>query len=313
MNNNTSYNSGIVYAIMAYIIWGLLPIYWKWIDHVSSAEILASRIVWSFCFSLILVFLFGKGKQMKESIKILKENKKQAVLISVASLIITCNWFIYIWAVNTDHVTEASLGYYINPLISVLLAVIFLKEKLNKLQVFSYSLAIIGVFILTMSYGKFPFVALSLAFSFALYGLAKKFVKLDSIIGLTIETFIVAPIALIYLLYLGFTGNLVFLNFSFQSDFILLGSGIATALPLIFFANGAKQISLSLLGILQYIAPTFMLFIGVFMYHEPFTSVQLTAFIFIWIALAMFTISNFTGTDFKLHRKKKLVDKKATM
>lgn len=305
--------SGVLFAIMAYVVWGLLPIYWKWIQHVSASEILASRIIWSFGFSLLLAYLLRKRKELKLAFQTLWQNKKQLALIISAAVIITGNWFLYIWAVNTNHVTEASLGYYINPLVSVLLAIIFLKEKFNKVQVFSFILAVIGVLILTISYGRIPYVALILAVSFAFYGLIKKFVKLDSIVGLTIETLIMVPAALVYMFYLINQGQNAFLTVNVWTNLLLIGAGIATALPLIFFAKGAQSISLSLLGILQYIAPTFMLFIGIFLYNEPFTLEQLIAFCFIWVALAIFTMANFHTSASMRKKKKEMAVKKVSV
>jgi chloramphenicol-sensitive protein RarD len=198
---------------------------------------------------------------------------------------------------------EASLGYYINPLISILLGMIVLKEKLTIYQYLSFLLAGIGVLIITISHGTFPWVAISLALTFGLYGLAKKLINVDSAVGLTLETLIVAPIAIIFMLFLFINGSNSFLTDGMRTDFLLIGAGAATAVPLLYFAKGAQKIPLSLLGILQYISPTIMLILGVFVYQEHFTKIQLLSFLFIWSALIIFSLSNVKGV--KILREKR--------
>lgn len=283
---------GIFYAAFSYIIWGILPMYWKWLHHVSAEEILANRIFWSFIFMIILLLLTKKWGTFIGTLREVKLNKKVFTSLVIASLLITANWFIYIWAVNDNHIVETSLGYYINPLVSILLGVFILKEKLNKTQIISFSIAALGVLILTVSYGQFPWISFSLAISFGLYGLVKKVIKVDSSIGLTLETMTVAPLALIYILYLLYKGNFTFLNGSLKIDLLLIGAGAATAIPLLFFAKGAQKIPLYLLGFLQYIAPTIMLFLGVLVYGEHFSTVHLIAFICIWIAALVISVGH---------------------
>jgi chloramphenicol-sensitive protein RarD len=208
-----------------------------------------------------------------------------------ASCLISLNWFIYIWAVNSGQMIEASLGYYINPLVSFLLGVFVLKEKLSIIQYASFLLAAVGVLIISISYGHFPWISCLLAFSFGLYGLAKKLINVDSAVGLTLETFAVVPIALIYMIFLLFKGTNAFLHESAVTDLLLIGAGLVTAVPLLYFAKGAQKISLSLLGFLQYISPTITLILGIFIYHEHFSKIQLLAFIFIWSALTVYSIS----------------------
>lgn len=209
----------------------------------------------------------------------------------VATVLISINWFIYIWAVNANHMVEVSLGYYINPLVSVLLGIIFLKEKLSIVQYVSFTLAAIGVVIMSFSYGRFPWIAIVLAVSFGLYGLAKKSTKMDSSIGLTLETMVISPIALIYICTLFSTGKQSFLSVSVTTDILLMCSGIATALPLLYLSKGAQQISLSMLGFLQYLAPSLMLILGVVFYGEQFTKLHLVSFAFIWFALILYSLS----------------------
>ena len=208
-----------------------------------------------------------------------------------ASALISGNWFLYIWAVNNNHLVETSLGYYINPLISVLLGIFFLKERLTTAQKLAFVIATIGVIILTISYGRFPWLAFSLAISFAIYGLMKKTIPLDAVRGLTIETLFIVPFAFIYYIYLFVSDRAVLFHDSFQTDVLLILTGAATAVPLVLFAKGAQQIPLYMIGFLQYIAPTCMLFLGVIIYGETFNAIDLLSFSLIWLALILFTVS----------------------
>lgn len=285
------YVLGVWYTATAYTMWGFLPLYWKLMEHVPSSEILAHRIIWSFVFIFIILALTSKWANFKIECKNILTKPFQLLGVIFASLLISANWFIYIWAVNQGQVIEASLGYYINPLISVLLGIIVLKERLTVWQKVSFILATIGVLIITLKYGKIPWIALSLALSFGLYGLTKKLTKLGSIIGLTFETLLVVPIAFIYLSLLHVAGTGSMGNSSIYFLLILAGAGIATSIPLLFFAQGASRIPLSMIGFLQYIAPSISLLLGVFVFHESFTKVHLISFIFIWTALALYTVS----------------------
>ena len=286
--------SGVLLAISSYLIWGILPVYWKSIDNVPSAEILVSRVVWAFISTLLLILLLKNGRYLFEDIKSLWKSKLNFWLLFLASVLISGNWFLYIWAVNNGFLVQTSLGYYINPLISVLLGVFFLKEKLSHAQKVAFILATIGVFILTFSYGQFPWLSFVLAISFAVYGLLKKQIKLDALRGLTIETFFITPLALGYYIWLFIDNQAVFLHSDVKTDTLLIFTGVATALPLVLFAKGAQRIPLYMLGFLQFIAPTMMLFLGVIIYKESFGTVDLFSFIFIWIGLILFTYSKVT-------------------
>ncbi len=290
------YQSGVIAGITAYVIWGFLPIYWKLIDHLSAMEVLAHRIIWSLVFMIAVLLFQQKLTSFWQEFKFIFSKKKTAIGIAFASIFISINWKLYIWAVANERIVEASLGYYINPLMSVILAVLFLKERLTRAQIISFILAFIGVAIMTIFYGVIPWVPLILALSFGLYGLMKKLVNADALFGLTIETMLVTPFALLGLAFapasFGFNGIEVFSDP--MTAIILVGSGIATAFPLLLFAQAARKIPLSLIGFLQYMAPTIMLFIGIFLYHEPFQLVQFFAFLFIWIGLIIFTASSFT-------------------
>ncbi|ESU30916.1 hypothetical protein G3A_19615 [Bacillus sp. 17376] len=291
MEKRTEQQAGVLYAAFSYILWGFLPVYWKLLDHVNADEILANRVFWSFFFIAIILVLNKKWRLFTGTLLGLAQNKKQLATLAVASMLISINWFMYIWAVNTDQMIEASLGYYINPLVSVLLGMVFLKERLSLLQFISFALAAIGVLIMTISYGQFPWIALSLAISFGLYGLAKKMIKVDSAVGLALETLVVMPLAAIYIGYLMNQGTNSLFSGTLSTTLLLAGAGAATAVPLLFFAKGAQRIPLATLGILQYIAPTLTLFLGVFVYHETFSSIHLLAFTFIWSALILYSLS----------------------
>jgi chloramphenicol-sensitive protein RarD len=289
--NRTEHQAGVLYAAFSYILWGILPIYWKLLHHVNADEILANRVFWSFFFIAVVLVFNRKWNLFTGTLRGLSKNKKQFAALTVASLLISINWFIYIWAVNTDQMIEASLGYYINPLVSVLLGMIFLKERLSVLQYVSFAMAAVGVLIMTVSYGQFPWIALTLAVSFGLYGLAKKLIKVDSAVGLALETLVLMPLAGIYIGYLVNEGTNSLFAGSWTASLLLAGAGAATAVPLLFFAKGAQRIPLATLGILQYIAPTLTLILGVFVYHETFSTIHLLAFTFIWSALILYSLS----------------------
>jgi chloramphenicol-sensitive protein RarD len=303
----TETQKGVMYAGFSYLLWGLLPIYWKLLDNVNAQEILASRVVWSFIFMVIILVLSKKWGLFVQTIKGFAKNKKQMYALTIASLLISVNWFVYIWAVNSGHMIEASLGYYINPLISILLGMIVLKEKLSIYQYISFVLAAIGVLIISFSHGQFPWIALTLALSFGIYGLAKKLINVDSVVGLTLETLVITPIAVIYLGFLFINGSHSFLAEGIQTDLLLISAGAATAVPLLYFAKGAQKIPLSLLGFLQYIAPTITLLLGIFVYNEQFSKTQLLSFMFIWSALTIYSLSKtklLPEQLFKYHKEK---------
>jgi chloramphenicol-sensitive protein RarD len=279
---------GMVYAILAYGAWGILPLYWKLFERMTALEILAHRIIWSFVFVWILIFA---SRRLKDLLEAAKDGKRLLMMVLCASLI-TMNWLIYIYTVNSGHMVEASLGYYMNPLFNVLLGVVFLRERLSVSRWIAIVLAIIGVSIMTYTYGKFPWMAISLAVSFGFYGLVKKKVTVDSIVGLSWETMIVLPLSLIYVIVLHINGTDTVFTLPPLSMGLLLLAGIATATPLLWFGIAAKLLDLSILGFFQYLAPTITLLLGIFLYHETFTHTDFVAFSFIWVALIVFSISN---------------------
>ena len=279
---------GILYVTFAYLIWGILPIYWHALKNVPSEQILAHRVIWAFVFMFLLLRFTGNMTLFFKQTKELWAKPKQFFLLVTAAFLVSGNWGIYIWAVNHGHLVETSLGYYINPLVSVLLGVIILKEKLTKPQIISFSLALIGVIIMTINFGKLPYVAFALAFSFGFYGLVKKMIVIDPAVSLALETFVVSPFVLIYLLF--FSNNVGF-GTDLSDTVMLVLCGVVTAIPLLYFGKGAIRIPLSTVGFLQYIAPTGMLLLGVLAYHENFELIQFFAFSFIWVSLAVFTAS----------------------
>lgn len=278
---------GVIYAIAAYTLWGVLPVYWKLIDSVFSMEILSNRIVWAFVFTIAII---GVTKQWEE-LKLIAKDKKQMFYIFIASILIAFNWGLYIWAVNSDKIVDASLGYYINPLLAVALGVVIFKEKLSFLQGGALFIAFIGVIIKTMQYGKIPWISLGLAISFALYGATKKSIKANSIVGLTLETIMLTPAALAYIGVRQLSGVSAFQKEGVVVILLLIGAGVVTAIPLLLFASGARRLPMSVLGFTQYISPTISLVIGIFVYHEDFTAVDVVGFCFIWVALVMYSIS----------------------
>jgi len=290
VKQNENFKRGFASAIGAYFLWGILPIYWKLVSQVPAQEILAHRIFWSLLFMLVVVLVMNRKKQLYEEINQLIYAPTKLLALVMGAIFITLNWFIYIWAVNDNRVIETSLGYYINPLFSVFLGILFLKERLSFWQIISVTLAASGVLYMTMNFGSVPWVAIILAVSFGLYGLCKKMAALSPITSITLETLIIAPFAFSYLLYLDYYGIGNFGSSSLTSVF-LVGSGIVTAVPLLLFASGANQLSLTLLGFIQYLSPTIALLLGIFLYHEPFTEVHYVSFAFIWISLVVFSLS----------------------
>ncbi|WP_400163123.1 EamA family transporter RarD [Brevibacillus sp. TJ4] len=279
---------GILYAVIAYLAWGLLPLYWNLFQSMGALEILAHRIVWSFVFVAVILTISRRWRQLRSSLPDIKSK----IAMLVCSLTISANWLIFIWAVTNGKVMETSLGYYMNPLISVFFGVLFLKERLSKGQWTALGLAGVGVLYLTFQYGVFPWVALSLALTFALYGLAKKMLRMDGIIGVTLETLLVTPIALLYLGMLQTQGTDVAWSMDGWKIVLLTLSGAATALPLMWFAEATKTLPLSTIGFIQYLSPTMSLITAVFLFGEPFTVTHLISFTCIWSALVVFTVSS---------------------
>ncbi|WP_458124009.1 EamA family transporter RarD [Paenibacillus sp. Z3-2] len=285
-------NNGLINAIIAYIMWGVLPLYWKFFENVPAGEILSHRVVWSFVFMGILVAVQRRWGDMKRIVA----DRSLLLSLTASGLLIAINWLIFIWAVNNGHVVETSLGYYLNPLLNVLLAVVFLHEKPNRGQWLAIAIACVAVLIIAIDYGRFPWVAISLAVSFGLYGLAKKKIKQDASVGLFSETAVVLPIALGYWIYLAIVGKATAWTLPAPMFFELLLSGVVTALPLLFFARAAARMSLSTLGFVQYIGPTIMLILNVFVFKETVSPVLLVGFALIWTALIVYATASMRAT-----------------
>jgi chloramphenicol-sensitive protein RarD len=287
-------NKGFIYACLAYLFWGIVPIYWKQIGHIGSTEIVLHRMVWAFVFVIVFVFILG---QRRSFLALLKDRKLLGRLF-VASILISVNWGVYIWAVNSDRIVDASMGYFINPLFSVVLGVIIFSERLRKLQLYSVLLAACGVIYLLIVNGELPIIALSLAATFSLYGVVKKTISIPASHGLAIETgFLLLP-AIIALFVLSANQQGHFGEHRW-SDIYLIMSGLMTMIPLLLFASAANKISLTALGMLQYIGPTIQLLIGVFLYNEPFAKQQTISFGLIWLAIGLFSV------DQILHQRSK--------
>jgi chloramphenicol-sensitive protein RarD len=278
-------NKGIVYALSAYLLWGFFPIFFKLIGVVPPLQILAHRFLWSFIFLIILVLVLKQYKKLKASI-----TKRILVSYVLAGVILAVNWGTYVYAVNSNHVLESSLGYFINPMVSVLLGVIFLKEKLRIGQWIPIGIAATGVLYLTVAFGSIPWIALVLALSFGTYGLIKKISPLDSLPGLTLETGLLFLPALIFLGFQEAGGVGSIGHTGWDIALLLSLSGIVTAIPLLLFSAGAKRINLTTIGILQYITPTIQFFLGTFVFKEPFDVHRLVGFILIWVALIIFSV-----------------------
>lgn len=280
---------GLCYGALAFTAWGFLPLYWKLLDTIPAEEILAHRILWSFVFVSGILFYSGNWNNLKQVLK----NRNNLLTIFLCSVFISINWFTYIWAINSRHVVEASMGYYINPLFVVFLGITVLKEKITFWQAIALSMAATGVVIMTVQYGKVPWIALVLATTFGIYGLLKKVLNVDSVLGLALETAFITPAALGFILLKQMSGTGAIGLVSLSTTTLLMGSGVATATPLLWFARGAQRIELSSIGFLQYIAPTISLLLGVFVFKEAFTRVHLFSFGFIWTALMVYSWSTF--------------------
>ena len=283
---------GLITALGCYLIWGLLPIYWGLLHHISAYSVLAHRIIWSAFFMSFVAILFNFQQFKKDCIH-LKTNVSQLLLLFTASLLVSSNWGLYIWAISNNRVMDTSFGYYINPLLNVVLGVFIFKEKLTFAQWFSVGLATIGIIFISLQMGSTPDLALAIALTFGLYGLVKKKLLIHPFTSIAFEAWLVVPLALIYTTYIDTSSWAAFQNDSFTAA-LFVGSGLTTSVPLVLFSYGARLLPLNLLGFLQYISPTIGLILAIFYFGEPFDMNQLITFSFIWVALAMYTISNYT-------------------
>ncbi len=289
-------NRGIVYALLAYGIWGFFPLYWKQLGMVPAAQQMSHRVVWSLLLLLVLVCLRRQGRGLWTA---LREPRIRWIYLGSALLLGT-NWLTYLWAVHHDFIVEASLGYFINPLLNVVLGVVFLRERLRRWQWAAVGLAALGVLYLTFVYGSLPWVALVVALAFGLYGLVRKTAPLGPVPGLTLEMGILFVPTLAFLIGAEFNGQGAFLHAGPMPDVYMIGAGVVTTVPLLFFIAAARRIPLSLMGIIQYITPTGQLLLGVLKYGESFTRERAIGFACVWIALAIFAIEGMVSRRRKL-------------
>jgi chloramphenicol-sensitive protein RarD len=276
---------GFLLGAAAYAMWGLFPLYWPLLKPALAVEILAHRVFWSLVVMLLLVALLGRSRRLRAVIA----HRRTLGILSFAALVIAVNWGTYIWGVNNGHVVETSLGYFINPLVTVLMGVLILGERLRRLQWIALGIAFVAVMGLTVEYGRPPWVALALAFSFAFYGLAKKQANVGAVESLSVETLLLAPVAAGYILWLMSQGTSTFGTEGLGHAALLASTGIVTAIPLICFGAAATRVSLTTIGLLQYLAPTIQFALGVLVFREDMPAMRWVGFLLVWVALAIFT------------------------
>ncbi|MDB4960782.1 MAG: rarD [Myxococcales bacterium] len=275
---------GVLQGVLAYALWGIVPLYWKSLDRVSAAELVAHRVLWGVGALLIFVVAAGQSSTLLAALR-------QARLVAVMGLsgtVLAINWGVFVWATTSGHLLDASLGYFINPLVSIALGTLVLRERLRPLQWIAIALAMMGVAVLTWRVGRVPWTALVLAFTFGTYGLIRKVAKVKALVGSAIETILLAPVAVVYLGVLGSQG--AFGHADAATHLLLIGTGVVTAVPLVLFTSAARELPLTMVGFLQYLAPTGQFLVATFMFREPLANAQLAAFVLIWIGLAVFSV-----------------------
>lgn len=275
---------GVLYALGAFGFWGIVPIYFKAVSHVLPLEVLCHRVVWSVPLTGLMILLARERRALREALR--SKYVWRALLLS-ATLVAT-NWFFFIYAITTHRILQASLGYYINPLVNVLLGIVFLRERLRAAQAVAVLLAAAGTLTLTLHYGQFPWLALVLGFSFGFYGLLRKTVRIESLNGLFVETTLISPLALAFLLWRGWNGFGAFGSMDWRTTALLVLAGAVTVFPLVCFTSAARRLRLSTVGLLQYLAPSLMVVLAVFLYGEPFSQANAVTFGLIWTGLAVF-------------------------
>ncbi|MBB3161842.1 EamA family transporter RarD [Rhizobium laguerreae] len=283
---------GFAFALTAYLLWGFLPIYMKAVAHITPAEVIAHRIVWSLPLAGIVLIVLGRTQDIRAALR----SPRMLAMAALTASLITVNWGTYVWAIGAGHSLDAALGYFINPLFSIFLGAVFLKEKLQPLQIAAIALAALAVAILALDSGGIPWVALTLAVSWGFYALLRKTLPLGPNQGFFLEVLILSGPALLYILYLEFGGQGHLYRTGLADTTLLLGCGVITAVPLMIYANGAKLLKLSTIGIMQYIAPTMIFLIAVFVFHEPFGTARMIAFPLIWAGLFLYSWSMLKGS-----------------
>ncbi|MDH4442584.1 MAG: EamA family transporter RarD [Rhizobium sp.] len=283
--NKDSLN-GFLFALSAYLLWGFLPLYMKALSHISPAEVIAHRILWSIPVAAVLLLVLRQTDELKRAIR----NPRMLGMAAVTATLISVNWGIYVWAIGAGHALDTALGYFINPLFSILMGAVLLKEKLKRTQIAALALVVLAVVILTVEAGRLPVVALALTFSWGFYAFFRKTLPIGPNQGFLLEVLLLSPIALGYLVYLNLFGEGHFLMGNVGDTVLLASAGFVTAVPLILYANGAKLLRLSTIGIMQYIAPSMIFITAVFVFHEPFSTAKAVAFPLIWVALVIYTL-----------------------
>lgn len=288
---NHARRTGMIAALSTYLIWGVLPLYWNLLARAEANEILAHRIIWSFFFMVVVLMVTKRWQSFKEDCRALWQNKKRGAVLLLAAFTISLNWLTYIWAVNHGHVIDTSIGYYINPLMSVLFGIVFFRERISGLKKISLLLAAIGIVLMTYELGKLPWVAVVLAVSFSVYGALKKQLHLNPFSSITLETLLMVPFAVPYIGILMMSPANHFSLATPDLALYLMGTGVVTAVPLVLFSYGANLLPLNVLGFFQYISPTIGLLLGIFFFHETFGMAQISALGFVWAAIVLFTVA----------------------
>ena len=277
---------GLIFGALAYVLWGTFPLYWTLLEPSGAIEILAHRIVWSLLTMTLILVLAGRVGHFKALLR----DRRKVLLITGAAVVISLNWGGYIWGVNNGRVVETSLGYFINPLVTVLMGVFVLGERLRRLQWIAMGIAFVAVAVLTLDYGRPPWVALLLAFSFGTYGLAKKQAAVGAVESITLETIVLAPFAAAYIAWLTATGDSSFGTHGSGHALLLTTTGVITAVPLMLFGAAAIRVSMVSLGLLQYLAPTIQFALGLLVFHEAMPASRWIGFALVWVALVLFTV-----------------------
>lgn len=288
-----NFRLGVICGLACYILWGVLPIYWKQVHHVPALEILANRFVWSLVFIYILILFLNKKDEFIAETKAIFSTTKSSLYMIAAAIMLSFNWGIFIWAVEDGRILETSLGYYINPMLNVLLGLMFLHERLTKLQWIAVGLACSGIAVMVARTGYLPWVSITVPLSFAIYGLLKKYIKASPFTSSLLETLIISPIAIGYLGYLFMHGENAYQKFDATTIMYLVGAGVVTATPILLFTACAKLLPLSTVGFMQYLSPSISMLIGIFMYNEVFTTTHAITFGLIWLGLSIYTYTQF--------------------
>ena len=284
-------SAGLGFGMLAYLIWGFFPVYFKALAGVPPLQVVSHRIVWSVLFLALIISWRGRWGMVRDALR----DRRAVALLIVSALLIATNWLVFITAVGHSQIIQSSLGYFITPFVSVLLGMLFYHERLRRLQLVSLLLAVAGVLLLTVQYGHIPWVSIILALTFGTYGLLRKIVTVDSLTGLTVETLLLGPVALGYLIIVSWQGNGAFPAQAGQTNILLMMAGVATAVPLLLFASAARRLRLATIGFLQYITPTLQFLLAVLLYKEPFSMAHLTSFLFIWGGLCCYSYDAWQG------------------